>query len=126
MSDIIDAEFVENPENLPAVIDETQIDIEYAYAKNNLVTVIEKTKEVLMSTAELAIGTDHPQIIEVYMELVKTFTEINKDIFKVREQKMKLTGELNNVVQASSPKSITNNAIFVGSSEELLKKIKNL
>lgn len=122
--DVIDAEYIDNPENLPSVVEieqgNDQIELEYIYARRNIVTVIEKSIKVLGEAGELAISTDNPHLIEVFADLAKDVIEMNKTIFDVREKKMKLTGEIQ---PDARPKKVVNNAIFVGSTDELLKKM---
>ena len=41
-TDIIEAEFTENPENLPSIeVRDNQIDIEFEYARGNIIKIIE-------------------------------------------------------------------------------------
>ncbi len=128
-NDIIDAEFTDNPENLPASvgdesheIDLTPIETDFSYARNNIINVIETSMVVLESTGQLAKDSDNPRMIEVYTQLLKTVSELNKDLFDVREKKMKVTGEIA-PKSSGGPRVVNNTAIFVGSTDELLKKM---
>jgi len=121
--DIIEAEFTEEGKNLPAVISE--VDMEFRYARRNLVHIIETSHEVLENTAELVIESDHPRMVEVYSGLIKSLADINKTLFDIREKKMKIKGEFVDVEEVPvGSTSITNNTIFVGSTEELIQTMK--
>jgi hypothetical protein len=131
-NNVIDAEFIENPENLPATvsvdlqeIDVTPIETDFAYARNNIINVIETSMKVLESVGQLAKDSDNPSCVDAYIQMVHTLSELNKDLFNVREKKMKLTGEIEDKPSPGSggPRKVVNNAIFVGSTDELLKQM---
>lgn len=111
------------PESLPAPLDikNTQEDAEYEYARKNIIEIIENSKKVVKSTTDLAVKTDDDRIIRVYSDLIKNVVEVNKSLFDIREKRMKLKGEINNVEEAVP--HIVNNAVFIGSSEDLLQKL---
>lgn len=133
-TDIIEAEFTVqevNPENLPSIeIKEdggvSQVDAEFEYARANIVNIIQTSNMVLKNTADLVIESEHPRMVEVYSGLIKNLADINKSLLGLRETKMKLKGEMvdNNIVASSSPTTVTNNTIFVGSTDELLQAMK--
>ena len=123
-TDIIEADFTEEGQNLPSTeVRDTQVDMEFEYARGNIIKIIETSKEVLENTAELAIDSDHPRVIEAYSGLIKNLADINKSLFEIREKKMKIKGELQDTEEVPT-KTVTNNAIFVGSTEELLQSMK--
>lgn len=124
-NDIIEVEFTEEGKNLPSTeVKNAQVDIEFEYARGNIIRIIETSNEVLENTAELALESDHPRMVEVYSGLIKNLADINKTLFDIREQKMKIKGELLDTDEISDGKQITNNAIFVGSTEDLLQVMK--
>lgn len=125
-TDIIDVEFTEEGKNLPSTeVVRTQVDIEFDYARRNIVHILETSNKVLENTAELVIETDHPKMVEVYSGLIKNLVDANKSLFDIREKKMKIKGELQDQDEVTeTTNNITNNAIFVGSTEELLQSIK--
>lgn len=122
-TDVVDVECVDETidDNLPEVNTHSQVDAEFEYARNNIINIIQKSNQILDVTANLVVETEHPRIIGVYSELIKNLVEINKSIFDIREKKMKLKGEFIDVDEGTT---INNNAIFVGSTEELLKSME--
>jgi hypothetical protein len=119
-NDIIEAEYKE--EYLPSTdVKYTQVDAEFEYARGNIIRILETSNEVLINTAELALESDHPRMVEVYSGLIKNIADINKSLFDIREKKMKIKGELQDVEENAPGDTINNNAIFVGSTEELLQ-----
>ena len=74
---------------------------------------------------DLVIEAEHPRMVEVYAGLVKTLADVNKSLLELREKKMKIKGEDVEVATTkASPTNVTNNTIFVGSTEELMKAMK--
>jgi hypothetical protein len=103
----------------PSVMDD--IDVEFYYARNNLINILESSKDVLESAAELAVETGHPRMVEVYSGLVKNLADVNKSLFDIREKKMKMQGDME---PDDSPTVVNNNSIFVGSTDDLLEMMK--
>lgn len=129
-NDIIEAEFTE--ENLPSTkgdnlpsteVKITEVDIEFEYARRNIIKILETSDAVLESTAELVLDTEHPRMIEVYSGLIRNLTDINKSIFEIREKKMKIKGELAETKEVTE-QTVNNNSVFIGSSEEVLEMMK--
>lgn len=124
-TDIIEAEFTEEDKNLPSTeVKNTQVDMEFEYARANIINILQTSNQVLENTADLALETEHPRMVEVYSGLIKTLADVNKSLFEIRESKMKIKGELADLEEAPAGTTINNNAIFVGSTEELLQQMK--
>ena len=94
---------------------EEQNDIkkDYEYTRANLYSLIEKGQEAINGIMELAGEGGSPRAYEVAATLIKTVSEINKDIIDIH-QKMK-SMEQTKVVNNNT----TNNSIFVGSTSDL-------
>ena len=120
--DIIDADYTEN---LPAVIED---DPDFEYTQKNIRKIIDESMEVLKKSAELVEASDHPDYIIAYTHLIKNISQLNKDLLLLKESKNKITSNpFDPSNSITIPSSVTtNNAIFVGSTEELLKHIKSI
>jgi len=119
--DVIEAEV----QDLPAPVNEevaamSQKDLEFEYARQNIIGMIETSREVVETTAELAVEMEHPRMIEVYSGLIKNLADINKSLIEMRKEREAVTPDEEETVNAN----ITNNNIFVGSTEELLKMMR--
>ena len=116
----IDVEHVEKP-NLPKVKskeDDQQKDYEYTRAE--LYSLIDQGQEAVKGALEVAQESGHPRAYEVAvaaMKHVAYMTEKLQDLHK----KMKDLDE-----EVKGPKSVTNNAMFVGSTSELQKMLKQM
>lgn len=92
---------------------------DYEYARRNLYDVIEKGSSALEDIMDVAKQSESPRAYEVVTNLIKTMVDANKDLLQLAKTKKEL--------EAKEPEAaqVTNNNLFVGSSAELLKMIKN-
>jgi len=105
--------------------EELSIEQEYDLARENILHILRTSKAVLENTAELALDTDHPRMVEVYSGLIKNLADINKDLIDLQEKKMKLKKEYITQSEIDDDSNlVNNNAIFVGSTEELFQLLK--
>ncbi len=98
------------------------IQTDYEYARSNLYQVIEKGSYALDSLLELAKASEHPRAFEVVGQLTKALVDANKDLLAIQKQVKELKKEEQ---QVDDPKQVTNNNLFVGSTADLLKMIKD-
>lgn len=103
----------------PAEIQEIpQVDSDYEYARGNIVAAIEKGQEALSGILDVAGMSQHPRAYEVAAKLLDSVTSANEKLLDLTKKKMEISGEV------GQPKTINNN-LFVGSTAELQKLIKN-
>ena len=100
---------------------ETTDDItkDYEYTRANLYSLIEKGQEAINGIMELAGETDSPRAYEVAGQLIKSVGDVTDKLIDL-QKKLK-------DVEEDSPKTtnnVTNNALFVGSTAELSKLLK--
>ena len=92
---------------------------DYEYTRGNLYSLIEKGQEALDSIMEVAQEGQQPRAFEVVSQLIKNVADTTDKLIDL-QQKMKN-------LEAEDPKgpSTVNNALFVGSTAELEKLLKN-
>lgn len=95
-----------------------QVESDYEYARANMIGIIEKGNSALDNIISVANMSQNPRAYEVAANLIKNMAEINKDLLDLTKKKMDISGEIGH------PKTINNN-LFVGSTAELQKLIKN-
>lgn len=95
-----------------------QVESDYEYARGNMIAVIEKGQEALSGILEVAGMSQHPRSYEVAAKIMDALAGANKDLLELTKRKMDISGEI------GQPKTINNN-LFVGSTAELQKLIKN-
>ncbi len=108
---------------LPAIPanDSQDIDAEYKYAQDNLHNVIDKGSAALEEMIMIAKQSEQPRAFEVVGSLMKVLADTNKDLLELKSKQQSLKGEK----ASAGPKSVTN-AVFVGSTKELQKMIKDM
>ena len=91
---------------------------DYEYTRGNLYSIIEKGQEAINGILELAQESEMPRAYEVAGQLIKSVSDatdklmdLQKKLKDVEEEKTKTT-------------NVTNNALFVGSTADLAKLIK--
>lgn len=103
---------------LPAV--KAEVNNDYEYARRNLYDIIEKGSHALDDIIDIAKQSESARAFEVVTNLIKTMAEANKDLMSLAKTKKELDQE-----NISGDGKTVNNNLFVGSTTELLKMIKN-
>ena len=93
---------------------------DYVTSRDNIYELMDKGKKALDGILELAEDDEAARTFEVAGQILKTVSELNREAIELQ---IKLE-ELKAMENKGSPKNITNNAVFVGSTSELQKLIK--
>jgi predicted house-cleaning noncanonical NTP pyrophosphatase (MazG superfamily) len=100
-----------------------KIETDYDTTRNNLRILLQQGQEALQKSLDVAMQSEHPRAFEVVGNLMKQLAEVNQQLMDLHQQKQKL----DEPSKAEKAKQVTNNnAIFVGSTAELNKLIKNM
>ena len=94
------------------------IDNDYEYQRRNFYNLVERGTDAVEGILELAKESDHPRAYEVAGNLIKQVAEVTEKLGDLQEKMKKLKEVPNN-----APKNVTN-ALFVGSTAELQKMLK--
>ena len=99
---------------------ETADDIkkDYEYARGNLYSLVEKGQEAINGILELAQESEMPRAYEVAGQLIKNTSEIAEKLMALHKIKKDVEEE-----NQKGPTTV-NNALFVGSTAELAKLLK--
>ena len=95
------------------------LDADYKYHRENFYNLIERGSDAIEGILEIAKESDHPRTYEVAGNLIKQVAEVTEKLGDLQE-KMKRLKEVPN----TAPKNVTN-ALFVGSTAELQKVLKD-
>ena len=108
------------PEQKPDRLTKSDIDKDYEYTRGNLYSIIEKGQEAINGILELAQDSEMPRAYEVAGQLIKSVSDATDKL-------MDLQKKLKDVEEESKQKgpSTVNNALFVGSTADLQKLLKN-
>ena len=104
-----------------ASIDQTSIDIkkDYEYTRANLYSLIEKGQEAIDGIMELAAESDQPRAYEVAGQLIKSVGDVTDKLIDLQKKLKDMEDET-----VKTTNNVTNNAVFVGSTSELSKLLK--
>ena len=92
----------------------------YEYSRGKLSSIIEKGQEALKGVIELAQETEMPRAYEVAGQLIKSVSDATEKLIDL-QKKLK---EIQSDDKKKGPTSVTNNALFIGSTAELSKLLK--
>jgi|TARA_R100000005_G_C4820506_1_gene102101 hypothetical protein len=107
------------PEKIkPSSVDDAKKD--YDYTRGNLYSLIEKGQEALNSVMELAQESDSPRAYEVVGQILKNVSDTTDKLIDL-QKKMKDIDDSH----ATKAPSTVNNTMFVGSTAELAKMLKD-
>jgi len=84
---------------------------DFNHARDNIKELIETGKQAVDGIMKVAIESDSPRAYEVASLLIKTISELNKDLMVVHEKSEN--------IQKEKVTNITNNSIYVGSTTDL-------
>ena len=94
------------------------VDVDYKYQRDNFYRLVEQGSAAIEGILELAKEGEHPRGYEVAGNLIKQVSEVTEKLGDLQEKMKKLKE-----VPDHAPKSVTN-ALFVGSTAELQKMLK--
>jgi hypothetical protein len=100
------------------LLDDEDIELDYKYQRENFYRLVEQGSTAIEGILELAREGEHPRAYEVAGQLIKNVAEVTEKLGDLQEKMKKLKEVPNN-----APKSVTN-ALFVGSTAELQKMLK--
>jgi galactitol-specific phosphotransferase system IIB component len=99
---------------------EQKIESDYDKTRANLLDLLTKGQDALTTALAVAKQSEHPRAFEVVGNLMKQVADINSQLMELHQQKQKIDEP------KAGTKSVTNNAIFVGSTSELNKLIDKM
>lgn len=109
----------------PSVLDKLNLDADlktdYDASRQTYEDIIEKGKNAIDDMLAIARETEHPRAFEVVATLLKTVTESNDKLIDLQKKVRDLSGN-----KEKSGDTKIKNAIFVGSTAELAKMVKDM
>jgi len=96
-----------------------QIQQDYEYSRAQLYNLVEKGQEAVNGILDVAQDSQHPRAYEVAGQLIKHVGDVTDKLADL-QKKMK------DLDEDKGPKQVTNNSLFVGSTADLQKMIKEM
>jgi Terminase DNA packaging enzyme len=91
------------------------------YSRANYYNLIEKGNEALDGILEVAKESQHPRAYEVAANMIKNLSDVTEKLMILQKQQQELQPK-----ESAAPTNINvDKAVFVGSTAELLRQLKN-
>lgn len=122
MEDLFDIDPVETEivSIKPPIENEEDIDADYKYARTELYELIQKGQVAIDELIEVARSSNHPRAYEVAFQGIKNVADITDKLADLQKKMKDIKAE----DKKSSPTTV-NNTMFVGSTADLAKMLKN-
>ena len=116
-SDIVESKSISKPE----IVKSKDVDIEkdYEYSRANLYSLIEKGQEAINGIMEVAGEGGSPRAYEVAGQLIKSVADTTDKLIDLQKKLKDVEDD-----SKKTTNNVTNNAVFVGSTSELQKMLK--
>jgi hypothetical protein len=116
-----DIEVITHTEIVP-IQSEDVVETDTEYARKNIRSLIDKGNVAVDNLLNVSKESEHPRAYEVVAGLMKTMADLNKDLLELQKRKKDLQPQSDN---SPNRGNITvEKAVFVGSTAELLKQIR--
>jgi len=117
-----EAEVLNTSEVFPVLVGEEEKDVDFRYARENMYHIIERGRDAMDELLEIAKAEESPRAFEVFGQLLKNMTDTQEKLMELHRKKQIIEndGDRQEVTKAQN----VTNALFVGSTAELLKLVK--
>ena len=124
LSEIFDVEPIKEStqvETLPVVIESNDpVNADADFARNNIRELVTQGNQAVNELMLIARDGQHPRAFEVLSGLMKNLADMNKDLLEIQKRKKDLAPK------AESQNNLNiDKAVFVGSTAQLVKMLKN-
>ena len=102
--------------------EENAVDPDAHYSRANYYNLIEKGNEALDGILDVARESQHPRAYEVAANMIKNLSDVTEKLMILQKQQQELKPKEQ---QATQTNINVDKAVFVGSTADLLKKLKN-
>ena len=107
------------PELRNVVLKKDDVQKDYKYTRGQLYSLIEKGQEAINGIMEVAGEGASPRAYEVAGQLIKSVADSTDKLMDLQKKMKDIDEE-----STKTPNNVTNNALFVGSTSELSKLLK--
>ena len=119
-SEVLDVEPIDSKPRTQ-LIAVNNIDDDAEFARQNIRELIQKGNDAVEGILHVAKESEHPRAYEVAANLIKNLSDLNKDLMEIQKRKKDLAPQ----EYKNSGNINVDKAVFVGSTTELVKFLKN-
>lgn len=106
------------------IIKDTEDD--YEFARAHIKKLILASDDAIERLHELATDAEHPRAFEVLTAMIKNTADMNSSLLDLVKNRKKIVQEpVGGGPSSTSPSTVTNNSIFVGTTTELQRFLKS-
>ena len=120
LSEVLDVEPI-GSKPMTQLIAVNNIDDDAEFARQNIRELIQKGNDAVEGILHVAKESEHPRAYEVAANLIKNLSDLNKDLMEIQKRKKDLVPQ----EHKNSGNINVDKAVFVGSTTELVKFLKN-
>jgi hypothetical protein len=120
LSEVLDVEPIDT-KPMTQLIAINNIDDDAEFARQNIRELIQKGNDAVEGILHVAKESEHPRAYEVAANLIKNLSDLNKDLMEIQKRKKDLVPQ----EHKNSGNINVDKAVFVGSTTELVKFLKN-
>lgn len=106
------------------VVPTNQVEEDANFARSNIRELITKGNQAMDQLLAVAKESEHPRAYEVAATLIKSLADMNKDLLDLQKKRKDLTPNGDGFARNAKNLNV-DKAIFVGSTNELVKFLKN-
>ena len=103
--------------------EEKNVDNDYKYSRDTYYELVEKGKQSLELMIEVARESEHPRAFEVLSGMIKNISDVNDRLMDLNKKKKDF---YKNDIKQIEGNNTTNNNLFVGSTTDLQRMLKNV
>jgi hypothetical protein len=120
LSEVLDVEPI-GSKPMTQLIAVNNIDDDAEFARQNIRELIQKGNDAVEGILHVAKESEHPRAYEVAANLIKNLSDLYKDLMEIQKRKKDLVPQ----EHKNSGNINVDKAVFVGSTTELVKFLKN-
>ena len=120
LSEVLDVEPIEY-QTTEIVEVKSPVEDDAEFARTNIRDLISKGNSAIDNLLQVANASEHPRAYEVAAGLIKNLADLNKDLLEIQKRKR----DLDPTQSKSNSTTNIDKAVFVGSTTELVKFLKN-
>ena len=119
------AQVIEQP-LVTSSVNAQALDDDYEVTRTNLHALLTQGQDALYHALSVAKNSEHPSAFEVVGGLMKHVADINHQLLDLHKKRQAIELAAMDRKHGGNETSVTNNAIFVGSTNELSKMLNDL
>jgi hypothetical protein len=120
LSEVLDVEPIDY-QTTEIVEVKSPVEDDAEFARANIRDLISKGNSAIDTLLQVANASEHPRAYEVAAGLIKNLGDLNKDLLEIQKRKR----DLDPTQSKSNSTTNIDKAVFVGSTTELVKFLKN-